>query len=53
METLTFTLAPPNIISGQVIDMNGDPLAGADISVASWQGTSSLVFSTKTDAHGF
>jgi hypothetical protein len=53
MNSITFSLAQPSVISGQIIDMNGEPIAGADISVTGWQGTSSLAFSTKTDAQGF
>ncbi|MCE5341518.1 MAG: carboxypeptidase regulatory-like domain-containing protein [Planctomycetaceae bacterium] len=53
MEPITFSLLQPSVISGQVIDMNGEPIADANISVASWQGINSLVFSTETDADGF
>ncbi len=53
MEPITFTLTQPSVISGQVIDMNGEPIEGTDISVTGWQGTGSLAFATKTDAEGF
>jgi len=53
MAALTITLEPPNIITGQVVDVNGMPVEGVSVNVSSWQGVSSLQFMTKTDTDGF
>ncbi|MEN6385412.1 MAG: hypothetical protein ABFD79_09450 [Phycisphaerales bacterium] len=53
MEPITITLGSPNIIMGQVTDINGMPMEDVDVKVVGWQGVGSLVFSTKTDASGF
>lgn len=45
-------LEPGHTIRGRVIDTDGNPVSLADVVLNSWQGNSSLWWTTKTDAQG-
>jgi RNA polymerase sigma factor (sigma-70 family) len=52
MEPLEFRLGPGRSIGGQIVDLEGKPIAGAPISAGFWRNHQSLVWHALTDADG-
>jgi hypothetical protein len=53
MQPILIVLEQPNTIAGQIIDIQGGPIAGITIQATGWRGINSLVYSTITDAQGY
>ncbi|OHB55588.1 MAG: hypothetical protein A2Y12_07085 [Planctomycetes bacterium GWF2_42_9] len=53
MPPVLIVLEQPNIIAGQIIDLQGVPIEGLTIYATGWRGINSLVFATTTDSQGY